>query len=527
MPADRRAMSESAARKPGFTLADLLWHDTIHFAEQTAVRLDGRALTYKQLGREVEALARVLRRHVSPGDRVGLWLQNSFAWLSAFLALNAIGAVSVPVNTRLTEAELQTILRNARVRVLITGGLYRGRNYLDEAAALLRSGGDGMTIIAASDDKPAAEWPVIMDSRPASPPGIGADDLLCVHYTSGTTAAPKGVMLTNRAYLRTAAYVARCQRLTPSSRFISAAPFFHCSGTMHAITVCLMAGCTLNSLSVWDPEWFVEEVRRNRCDVSHMIYYRDVLALGVERVRDSLTTMRIAHDLGTRDYLLRIHDDLGIEGISNLYGMTETAGQFTMWFPDDPLEDRISGNGRPQPGNRVRIGDPATGAPLEPDATGEIQMKGPTITPGYFNRPEETETAFTADGWLRSGDFGRIATDGHLVYVSRFKEIIRVGGENLAPAEVEQALRDACRARQVCVIGIPDARLDEVPAAVVVGAEISDWPTVLRDLRTRLAGFKIPKAVYVAGELPMTATNRVQRAVLKEWLISNRLERVA
>ena len=122
-----------------------------------------------------------------------------------------------------------------------------------------------------------------MRSAAGEPPPRAANiaDMLCIQYTSGTTAMPKGVLLTNRAYLQTAAYVARCQRLTPSSRFISAAPFFHCSGTMHAITVCLTAGCTLNAFSAWDPERFLDETQRQRCDVSHMIYFRDVLALGV------------------------------------------------------------------------------------------------------------------------------------------------------------------------------------------------------------------------------------------------------
>jgi fatty-acyl-CoA synthase len=111
--------------------------------------------------------------------------------------------------------------------------------------------------------------------------------------------------------------------------------------------------------------------------------------------------------------------------------------------------------------------------------------------------------------------------------VARLKEIIRVGGENLAPAEVEQALRDACGVTQVCVLGVPDARLDEVAAAVVVGAANADWPSVLARMRERLAGFKMPKSVYAAETLPMTATNRVQRAVLREWIVAGKLDRVA
>src|SRR4029078_5139588 len=165
---------------------------------------------------------------------------------------------------------------------------------------------DGTIVFDASDDRSAA-WPMIRERAPLAPrTPARADDLLCIQYTSGTTALPKGAMLTNRAYLQTATYVARCQRLTPNSSFISAAPFFHCSGTMHAITVCLLAGCTLNALSAWDPERFLDETLQHDCSISHMVSSRDVLALGAERARPRLATMRVTHDLGTRDYLARI-----------------------------------------------------------------------------------------------------------------------------------------------------------------------------------------------------------------------------
>jgi len=516
-----------AAPRSRVVLADVFRHDARHYPDKTAIRLDGVGLTFAELARRVDDTVGALGAHVAPGDRIGIWLQNSFSWLATFLALNELGAVSVPINTRLTAAECWTILRDAKARALVTTRRYRNRDYLDEidAGAAQR---EGLTVFVADDAHAATEWPTVgAPQKTTAAPVAAADDLLCIQYTSGTTATPKGVMLTNRAYLTTANYVARCQRLTPSTRFISAAPFFHCSGTMHAIATCLVAGCTLNSLSVWDPEWFLDETERQQCDASHMIYFRDVLALGSASARSKLATMKVAHDLGTRDYLLRLADELGLAGISNIYGMTETCGQFTMWFPDDPFERRISGNGRPQAGNALRIGDPETGAPLPSGAIGEIQMKGITVSPGYFNRAAANADAFTADGWLRSGDLGSINDAGELHYIARLKELIRVGGENLAPAEVEQAIRDATGTQHVCVLGVPDARLDEVPTAVVVGSEVSDWPQVLAGLRGTLAGFKIPRAVYSAPQFPLTATNRVQRAVLRDWIVAGKLQRVA
>ena len=508
-------------------LASVLRHDARHFPGKVGLRIDGTASTFAELEGRVDEVVAVLGSHVAPGDRVGLWLHNTVSWYATFIAINALGAIAVPVNTRLTAAECLAILRDARIRVLVTTRRYRGRDYLEEALAAARPDYDEFVAFAAADDVRASEWPfVAVGVAAAGIPIPSFDDSLCIQYTSGTTATPKGVMLTNRAYLLTASYVARCQQLTPSSNFISAGPFFHCSGTMHAITVCLVAGCTLNSLSAWDPEWFVEETARQRCDVAHMVYFRDVLSLGGQHARSKLATLRVAHDLGTRAYLSRLHEELGLSGISNLYGMTETAGQYTMWFPDDPLDKRLSTNGRPQPGNLLRIGDPESGAALPPGAIGEIQMKGRTVSPGYFNRPEANASAFTHDGWLRSGDLGTINEEGELHYVARLKELIRVGGENMAPAEVEQAMRDAFGVEQVCVLGVPDARLDEVPAAVVVGAAGVDWPSAIAALRRTVAGFKIPRAVYSADQFPLTATNRVQRAVLREWIAAGKLTRL-
>ena len=508
-------------------LIDLLHYDALHFAHRPALRIDGSALSYRDLKLRVSETALVLGQHVKSGDRVAIWLPNSFSWVASFLALNALGAVSVPVNTRLTAAELALLLRDAGVRALITTRHYRGRDYLDEALAALSAEDRGVLVYTASDDEAAQDWRLYQDRVfDRQPEAAVVEDLLCIQYTSGTSAAAKGVMLTNHSYLKTAAYVARCQGLTPSSNFISAGPFFHCSGSMHAITACLHAGCTLNSMSIWDPLRYLEEVQQHACDVSHACFLRDVLALGAERARSSLASLRVAHALGTPGYLLQLHDELGIRGISNIYGMTETAGQFTMWFPDDTLDKRTSGNGRPQVGNKLRIGNPDTGAPLALGSAGEIQMKGDTVTPGYYNRPDANAVTFTADGWLRSGDLGRITEEGELVYLARIKEIIRVGGENLAPEEVEQAIRDLTGIQQVCVFGVPDARLDEVPVAAVVGAEHHDWRGILAKLRGTLAGFKMPRAIYAAAEFPMTATSKVRRAELKEWVRGNRLRRL-
>jgi acyl-CoA synthetase (AMP-forming)/AMP-acid ligase II len=206
--------------------------------------------------------------------------------------------------------------------------------------------------------------------------------------------------------------------------------------------------------------------------------------------------------------------------------MTETGGNLTMWFPHDPFEKRITGNGRPQPPNLIRIVDPESGQLCGPDKSGEIQMKGPTITPGYYKRPEANMAAFTDDGWFRSGDSGTLSADGELRYMARQRDVIRVGGENVAPAEVEQVLCEETGLKLISVVGVPDERLGEVTAAIALSSDQVDWPRVLEKVRSRLAGFKMPRQVYLTDAMPMTATNKIQRATLRQWIGQRRLTRV-
>lgn len=508
------------------TFADVFRHNVQHFPDKLALSIDRTGISYRELARRVDAAHAAIAPYAGIGDRVAIWVPNSIAWAAAFIAAAEMGVVTVPLNTRLTTAELRVILEDAGARVLLTTRLYRGRCYLEEAMEELPAALSPIVLEVAPDEE-GGGWRAHM-RQAAGAPDTRTDlrDVFCIQYTSGTTATPKGVMLRAEAYLHTARYVAACQRLTPSTSFMSAGPFFHCSGSMHAITTCLTAGCSLHSMSIWDPELLLDLVEHYRADVSHSIFFRDVIPLGAARARPKLATLRVGHDISTPEQLMQLHDAFGIDGISNIYGMTETCGQFTMWYPDDPLAKRVSGNGRPQPGNRIRVADITSGETLAPGQQGEVQMKGPTITPGYFNRPAANQDAFTADGWLRSGDLGTLSEENELRFIARLKDIIRVGGENLAPAEVEQAFRDVCDVGNICVLGLGDARLQEVPVAAVIPGTDCDWPAILSALRRRLAGFKVPTQIYTATELPMTMTNKVQRAKVRVMIEKGELTRV-
>lgn len=502
------------------TLDAVLAHDVRYFGDRVAVTIDDQAISFTGLARTVEAARATLGPLLRAGDRVAILLPNSFALITAFLATASLGAISVPLNTRLTPAELRVILEDAEASVVIADPAYRGRDYVVEA----REACQGLVPYVVSAG--AEMWRVIPTGAPRHTPcPVEAPDVFCIQYTSGTTSAPKGVMLTQAAYLQTANWVARCQRLTPSTSFMSAAPFFHCSGSMHAMTTNLLAGSTLHSVSSWDPDYFLDLVQRHRGDTGHGVFFRDIIALG-RAVRERLATLKVAVDIGGPDFVRGLHDEFGVTGISNIYGMTEQCGNWTMWFPDDPLEKRILLAGRPQPGNQARIVDPASGAVLGPGAEGEIQMRGPTVTPGYYRRPEANRAAFTEDGWFRSGDLGSLTEQGELQFRARLRDIIRVGGENVSPAEVEMAVVRQTGLKQLSIIGVPDGRLGEVVALVVPEGTQLDWPDTLRALSRQVAGFKLPKQVWAAETMPMTATDKVQRAKLQQWVRDGRLRRL-
>lgn len=508
-------------------IVDLLFNNALRYPNKTALRIDNVELTYLELKKNVLDIKKILCQYVHPGDRVGIWMQNSFSWVATFLAINSIGAISVPINTRLTKHELAVILNDAKISTLISSKTYRGRRYLEEAIECVNFANINCRIFEAMDFISTDKW-YVYQSNFECPQTLFhiPDDVFCIQYTSGTTSIPKGVMLTNASYITTAAYVANCQGLTPQSNLISAGPFFHCSGSMHGITVCLWTGCTLNSFVIWDPNQYLDIVAKYKCDVSHGCFLRDVLNLNSSSSRSQLKSLRVAHAVGLPNYLITLRDELGIDGISNIYGMTETSGQFTMWSFEDSFVKRVSGNGRPQRGNQFRIVDIDTNQPVLLGMEGEIQMSGLTLTLGYFNRSESNAQAWTSDGWFRSGDRGQVGKNGELIYLGRYKDLLRVGGENCSPEEIELAIQEITGIKNVCVFSLKDSRLDEIPVAVVIDHSNRDWTDVLRKLKNRLAGFKIPRDIYSALEFPMTITNRVQRHILKDGILNNKFKKL-
>jgi fatty-acyl-CoA synthase len=476
--------------------------------------------SHAALRAEARGIARsLLALGVKRGNHVGLISGNDALWVGTFYACALIGAVTVPVNTRLKPAEIGFALRQAGCVAVVLRRRFLKLDFVE----MLEAAGELPALrhrIVFEEDwtgfRAAQASEAALDNAMAA---VCADDPLLIQFTSGTTALPKGVVLSHANMLRNAAACAPRLGITAEDRYLNCRPFFHVAGSTLSLLVCLVTGATLVTPPLFEAGAVLALLERERCTatsgndsifqllLAHPSFDRRKLHLTKGWAAAGPVTMR------------RIIDEIGIEGLCWAYGLSEASPNVVLSDAREPAALRISGRARPHAGVEVRIAEPETGAVLPADAPGEIQVRGWSVTRGYLNNPEATARAFTADGWLRTGDLGALDAEGCLRLTGRLKDVIRVGGENVAPAEVEEVLLQHPSVAMAQVVGVPDARLGEVCAAFVTlkgaasGAELLDW------LRPRVAGFRLPRHLWVVGDfeaIGMTASGKVQKGKLRE-----------
>lgn len=503
------------------------------FEAQEAV-VDGTTrLTYGELADAARRFgAGLVASGIAPGDRVAIWLGNGVAWIVAALGTWSAGAVLVPVNTRFKAAESLDILERSRARVLVTATDFLGNDYV----AMLRETGRDLpclkTVVVAHGPVPdrAVGWEDFagrvdeaglaeLDERRAS---LGPDDPADILFTSGTTGRPKGVVQTHRRTLVVATDWARMTGLTAGDRYLMVNPYFHMFGLKAGILAAVSAGATMLPEPVFDIERALLRIAAEQVTVlpGPPTLYQAILD-HPRRFDHDLSSLRVAVT-GAADIpvelIRRVMTELPFRVVITGYGLTE-AGTATATSPDDPPEVVATTVGRPRPGFEVRIVD-ADGSDVSPGEVGEVLLRGPSVMAGYLDDPEATAQAFAPGGWLRTGDLGRIGGDGCLRIVGRLKDMFIVGGFNAYPAEIENIMLGHPGLRQVAVIGIPDERLGEVGMAFVVpqpGSAV-DPDEVIRWCRERMANYKVPRRVEVVPELPLNATGKVEKAVLRAWV---------
>ena len=459
--------------------------------------------SFTDLHRRVRGVAsRLAGAGVRPGARVAVCAPNTYHWVEAALGILYAGATLVPVNTRFTGPEMADIIRRARAAALFLTGPFLG---VDRQAELRAAGLEPLPTfripVEGPDDWPA--YPEIASSA-ASPDAVS--DIL---FTSGTTGRSKGAMSTHRQSLGVAQVWAECAGLTPADRYLVINPFFHSFGFKAGILACLVRGAALVPQAVFDVGETMRLVERERITVlpGPPTIYRSMLDSPL-RTRYDLSSLRLAvTGAATVPVALveRMRAELGVE-VLTAYGLTE-AVVATMCRPDDDPETVATTSGRAVDGMAVRIAE----------GTGEILLRGPNVMLGYSDDPAATAEAIDPDGWLHTGDVGRLDGRGYLTITDRLKDMYVCGGFNVYPAEVEQVLARLDGLAESAVVGVPDERLGEVGKAFVIAApgHTPSTEDVLRHCRRRLANYKVPRHVEFVTELPRNPSGKVLKRQLR------------
>ncbi|MGA7487750.1 MAG: AMP-binding protein, partial [Xanthobacteraceae bacterium] len=361
----------------------------------------------------------------------------------------------------------------------------------------------------------------VLDGRAAQ---VRPDDLLLIQFTSGTTAYPKAVMLTHDNMLRDAFAVGERMGITPDDRYFNCRPFFHVAGTTLSLLVSLIAGACLVTLPTFEAGVALAMMAQERCTLTSGNDTLFQLMLGHPSFDRARLSLRGGWAAAGPETIRNIIERMGAREVCVAYGLSEASPNVVLNDHRDPVELRIAGLAKPHDGVEVRITRRETREVLAAGETGEIEVRGWNVMRGYYNNPAATAQAFTPDGWLRTGDLGVLTTDGRLRMVGRSKDVFRVGGENVAPAEVEEVLLAHPAVATAQVVGVPDARLGEVGAAFVTlkaGAEASE-DELIEFARARCANFRVPRYLAVVASfdaIGMTASGKVQKNALRDHAI--------
>lgn len=524
-------LATQAAAAPDFVFAI--------FPDETA--------TFRQLLERARAFAKgLIAAGLNAGDHVAILMPNCLDGMVAHFAVQLAGGVSVLPNARYKSYELLHVIGHSDTRFLITTSRFDASvNYSDVLLQTYPSlvearAGEPLDLPSA----PYLERIILFGDKPWRPAsavdeivalgqtvpdadvdlaraGQSPDGMAVMYYTSGTTAMPKACMMSHVSFQRSWSIFARTVGLKAGEKVWVPMPFFHSGGI--GLTTGLMAhGVAIATAPHFDPKATLDMIEQHR--IEHL--YPGFHLLGAPVLRsprfdknrfEFIRTLVVIGPLGTTRQLKALLPD-GAPAL-NLYGMSEAGGLITLAPYDAPGEVSLSVAGKPLDGIEVRICDPDTGTVISDGGGGEIQFRGGGAFSGYYKDDAETRKTILADGWVRTGDRGRIDGEGYLHFLGRLKDMLRIGGENVAAAEIESFLSGHPGVKNVQVIGRPDERLGETavafvekdPAHTLEAADLIDFCT------GKIARYKIPREVIFVTEWPMSAT-KIQKFRLKELL---------
>lgn len=499
----------------------------------------GGFLTYDQFWRRAgHVAAGLLSLGLLPGDRVAILAPNCIEWALLQFATARAGLILVTLNPAYRSAELAFTLEASGSRALVSSRAFKTSDYLDlingcEGAALpdhlpkpveifvgLGRDWPGGTLLFDEIEARGAAQPG--DQLAKIEPALKPDDPINIQFTSGTTGLPKAVTLSHRNILNNARFVADRQALSEGDRLCIPVPLYHCFGMVMGNLACAAVGASWTYPSEgFDPASTLATVEATGSTALYGVPTMFIAMLNdpsfAQRDLRSLRTGIMAGAPCPKDVMRRVISDMHMRDVTICYGMTETSPVSFQTNKDDALERRVGSIGTVHPHLEARLVDKA-GAVCPVGQEGEIQVRGYSVMSGYWGNGAATRDAITEDGWMRTGDLGRMDHAGYFQVTGRSKDVIIRGGENIAPREIEELLHGHPDVGDVQVFGIPDDRLGETVCAWVQPAPGArpDAEELREYCKARIAHFKVPKSIRIVEDFPMTSSGKPQKFAMRE-----------
>ena len=534
------------------TMGDLLLSAADRYPDTPALVFPDAQFTYQQLANRALHRARCLQAlGVKPRDHVAILMHTCPDFVELFFAAALCGAVVVPINARYRSGELAYVIENGDIATLVTtDAISEQVNFVERLYAALpdlEAQRDARQLRLAGAPKlrnivlmggstapgfvPHREFDHAAETVPErnvhiARLGVRVRDVGLMLYTSGTTANPKGCLITHEAQVRNSIALGRHRyRLTHDDRLWSPLPMFHIASVLPMLAIFDVGGTYL-TMSYFDPKVALEMLERYEVTATYpsfvtfmqgLIYHPNFPHTDLSRIKLMNSNLAVQPPAVAEAIMRAMPQALQVGS----FGMTEAAGTVCTGSPDEPESLRTTRLGKPLPGLEVRIVAPDTGADVAAGGRGEVLVRGYSLLEGYHKDPEKTAQAIDRDGWFHTGDIGSLDEHGTIMFHGRYKDMLKVGGENVAAAEIEALLGRHPAVRLAQVVGIPDQKYVEVPAAFVelkpgILATESELVTFCK---SEVSGFKVPRFVRFVEEWPMSSS-KIQKFRLREQLVA-------
>lgn len=514
------------------TLGDLLVKSAAREGANPLLIFPENRISYQDmLDKAYERACALRAAGLGHGSHVGILMANCIEYMEYLFAIQLIGGMAVPINARYKSPELAYVLENADVDLVVTHDAISeyanfGQLILDainetrgpRLKHLVMIGADAAGFVNDRDFLEAGQS-VSRDEIDDLRRGVSVRAPAIMMYTSGTTAHPKGCPLNHEVLVRNGINMNRSRFfLNPDDRFWSPLPMFHMASIL-PLMCCMDAGAALLSMRHVEPGESLRMMEREKATVAFPSF--PTITMDLINHPDFSTTdlsqLKRVNNVAPPEVLRNFQDAFPQAVQTGAYGLTEAGGVIAYNHPDEPLETRLNTCGKPMPGLQARIVNPDTLEELPAGERGEILLKGYCVFDGYYKAPEKNAESFV-DGWFRTGDLCAIDAEGYIEFHGRIKDMLKVGGENVAAIEIESLLATHPAVNLAQVIGVPDDRLFEVACAWIElheGAACTEQE-LIDYCHGKIASFKIPRYVRFVTEWPMSST-KVQKYVLRDW----------